>query len=79
MRNLTGIKAYQKAGFKEIRRRRECRIMGGKLWVEVHLDCLSNEFERPVTPGKGWGFSAWLPPGGTALIEVGTDDSVAAR
>ena len=48
MRNLTGIKAYQKAGFKEIRRRREYRIMGGKLWVEVRLDCLSNEFESPL-------------------------------
>jgi len=26
--------------------------MGGKLWDEVHMDCLSSEFERPVTPGK---------------------------
>ena len=52
---------------------------GGKLWDEVYMDCLSSEFERPVTPGKEWGFSAWLPPGGTARIEVGTDDSVAAR
>ena len=43
------------------------------------MDCLSSEFERPVTPGKQWGFSAWLPPGSTARIEVGTDDSVAAR
>ena len=35
--------------------------------------------ERPVTPGKEWGFSAWLPPGGTAQIEVSTDDGGAAR
>lgn len=74
MRNLTGIKAYQKAGFNEIGRRRECRMMGGKLWDEVHMDCLSSEFERPVTSGKVWGFSAWLPPGGPPQIEVGTDD-----
>jgi hypothetical protein len=33
-------------------------MMGGKLWDEVHMDCLSSEFERPVTPGKDWGFSA---------------------
>ena len=79
MRNPAGIRAYQKAGFKEIGRRRECRMMGGKLWDEVYMDCLSSEFERPVTPGKEWGFSAWLPPGGTARIEVDTDDSVAAR
>jgi diamine N-acetyltransferase len=75
--NPAGISAYLKAGFKEIGRRRECRMMGGKLWDEVHMDCLSSEFERPVTPGKEWGFSAWLTPGGTARIEVGTDDSVA--
>src|SRR5918993_3614654 len=74
MRNLTGIKAYQKAGFNEIGRRRECRMMGGKLWNEVYMDCLSSEFERPVTSGKVWGFSAWLPPGGPPQIEVGTDD-----
>lgn len=42
------IKAYQKAGFKEIGRRRECRMTGGKLWDEVHMDCLSSEFESPV-------------------------------
>jgi hypothetical protein len=23
-----------------------------------------------VTPGKEWGFSAWLPPGGAARIEA---------
>jgi RimJ/RimL family protein N-acetyltransferase len=63
--NVAGIMAYQKAGFKEFGRRRECRLVGGKLWDEIHMDCLSSEFERPVTPGKEWGFSAWLPPGDT--------------
>ena len=23
-------------------------MMGGKLWDEVHMDCISSEFERPV-------------------------------
>ena len=73
------IRAYQKAGFKEIGRRRECRMMGGKLWDEVHMDCLSSEFERPVTPSQDWGFSAWLPPGATPQIEVGTDDGGGSR
>ena len=40
-------------------------MMGGKLWDEVYMDCLSSEFERPVTPGKVWGFSAW--PAGVPL------------
>ena len=48
MRNPAGIRAYQKASFKEIGRRRECRMMGGKLWDEVHMDCLSSEFDSPV-------------------------------
>jgi diamine N-acetyltransferase len=46
--NPAGIRAYQKAGFKEIGRRRECRMMGGKLWDEVYMDCLRSEFESPV-------------------------------
>ena len=68
--NAAGIKAYQKAGFKEIGRRRECRLVGAKLWDEIQMDCLSTEFERPVTPGKEWGFSAWLPPGGASRSET---------
>jgi diamine N-acetyltransferase len=46
--NAAGIKAYQKAGFKEFGRRRECRLVGGKLWDEVQMDCLSTEFEGTV-------------------------------
>ena len=71
--NQAGIRAYEKAGFREFGRRRQCRMMGGKLWDEIFMDCLNGEFERPVTPGKDWGFSAWLPP------EVGTDYGGAAR
>jgi RimJ/RimL family protein N-acetyltransferase len=47
--NPAAIRAYNKAGFKEIGRRRECRLMGGKLWDEIYMDCLSSEFDRPVT------------------------------
>jgi RimJ/RimL family protein N-acetyltransferase len=61
--NGAGIRAYEKAGFKEIGRRRECRLVGGMMWDEVQMDCLSSEFERPATPGTEWGSSAWLPPG----------------
>ena len=61
--NAAGIRAYEKAGFKEIGRRRECRLVGGMVWDEVQMDCLSSEFERPATPGMEWGSSASLPPG----------------
>jgi RimJ/RimL family protein N-acetyltransferase len=77
--NDAGIRAYQKAGFKEFGRRRECRLMGGKLWDEIQMDCLSTEFEGPVASGKEWGSSAWLPPGGPAQIEVETDDGGTVR
>jgi hypothetical protein len=52
--NLAGIRAYQKAGFKKFGRSRECCLMGGRLRDEIQMDCLSTEFERPVTPGKEW-------------------------
>jgi RimJ/RimL family protein N-acetyltransferase len=46
--NAAGIRAYEKAGFKEIGRRRKCRMMDGRLWDELYMDCLSSEFESPV-------------------------------
>ncbi len=77
--NAAGIRAYQKAGFNEFGRRRKSRMMGGRLWDEIYMDCLSSEFERPVTTGKEWGISAWLSPEGTARIEVGSDYGETAR
>jgi len=46
--NPAGVRAYAKAGFKEFGRRRECRLMGEKLWDEVYMQCLSTGFESPV-------------------------------
>jgi len=46
--NLAGFHAYQKAGFREFGRRRECRMMGGKLWDKIYMDCLATEFMSPV-------------------------------
>jgi diamine N-acetyltransferase len=71
--NSAGIRAYEKSGFREFGRRRQCRMTGGRLWDEIFMDCLSSEFERPLTAGKDWGLSAWLSAEDTARIEVGTD------
>jgi RimJ/RimL family protein N-acetyltransferase len=49
--NPAGLRAYAKAGFEEFGRRRECRTMGGRLWDEIHMQCLSTRFESPV-PGR---------------------------
>lgn len=46
--NLAGRRAYEKAGFREIGRRRQCRWMGGRLWDDVYMDCLATEFASPV-------------------------------
>jgi RimJ/RimL family protein N-acetyltransferase len=46
--NLAGQRAYARAGFKEWGRRRQCRWMAGRLWDDVYMDCLANEFESPV-------------------------------
>jgi RimJ/RimL family protein N-acetyltransferase len=71
--NPAGLRAYEKAGFRQVGRRRECRVMGGKVYDEIYMDCLASEFERPVTPGKDWGLSAWSSPEVTTRIEVGTE------
>ncbi len=46
--NRVGIRAYEKAGFKPIGRRRECRVMGGEVYDEIYMDCLASEFESPT-------------------------------
>ena len=73
LRNRVGLRAYEKAGFKPIGRRRECRVIGGKVYDEIYMDCLTSEFGRPVTPGKAWGLSAGWSPEGTTRIEIGTE------
>ncbi len=46
--NLAGRRAYEKAGFREIGRRRQCFWMGGTLWDEIYMDCLATDFTSPV-------------------------------
>lgn len=46
--NLAARRAYEKAGFEEIGRRRQCHMMGGKIWDEILMDALSTGFESPV-------------------------------
>jgi diamine N-acetyltransferase len=46
--NQAGQRAYEKAGFRLCGRRRECHLMGGKLWDELYMECLASEFESPV-------------------------------
>ncbi|HZQ35151.1 MAG TPA: GNAT family protein, partial [Dehalococcoidia bacterium] len=46
--NERGIRAYLRAGFKEIGRRREAHWFAGKPYDVVYMDCLAGEFQSPV-------------------------------
>jgi RimJ/RimL family protein N-acetyltransferase len=55
--NQAALRAYQKAGFREIGRRRGAYFMGGQHWDVVYMDCLAAEFQSPalkavLTPGE---------------------------
>jgi RimJ/RimL family protein N-acetyltransferase len=49
--NPRAVRAYQKAGFKEIGRRRGSLLVGGQRYDDIYMDCLASEFESPV---PGW-------------------------
>lgn len=42
--NLAGQRAYTKAGFREFGRRREAKLLGGKQWDVVYMECLATEY-----------------------------------
>jgi RimJ/RimL family protein N-acetyltransferase len=42
--NQGGLRAYQKAGFREIGRRRHCWQLAGQLYDEVFMECLAGDF-----------------------------------
>jgi RimJ/RimL family protein N-acetyltransferase len=46
--NFAGRRAYEKAGFKVIGRRRQVRWLAGRWWDEIYMDCLATEFTSPV-------------------------------
>lgn len=46
--NVAGQRAYEKAGFKEIGRRRQSRWFAGRYWDDIYYDLLASEFESPV-------------------------------
>ena len=46
--NLGGQRAYARAGFQEVGRRRESHLMGGRRWDTIYMDALASEFTSPV-------------------------------
>lgn len=46
--NERGIRAYTRAGFRAIGRRREAHRLGGQAYDVIYMDCLASEFQSPV-------------------------------
>ena len=46
--NERGIRAYHRAGFREIGRRRQAHRIGSRAFDVVYMDCLATEFQSPV-------------------------------
>jgi len=47
--NERALRAYTRAGFREIGRRRQAHRVAGKPEDIVMMDCVATEFERPIT------------------------------
>jgi diamine N-acetyltransferase len=45
--NVAGMRAYEKAGFREFARRRMAFRSGSRSWDDVYMECLATEFESP--------------------------------
>lgn len=46
--NPAGVRAYEKAGFREFGRRRQAEKFNGIFYDEIFMDCLATEFDSPV-------------------------------
>lgn len=46
--NERGIRAYRRAGYREIGRRRQAHILGSEAHDIILMDCLASEFESPI-------------------------------
>jgi diamine N-acetyltransferase len=50
--NAGAIRAYERAGFKVIGRRREALLHHGRYWDEIFMDALASEFTGSVLAGR---------------------------
>jgi diamine N-acetyltransferase len=46
--NVAGQKAYERAGFREIGRRREARWFDGRYWDDILYDLVRSDFDSPA-------------------------------
>ena len=53
--NQQALASYRRAGFRELGRRREAVLSGGRLCDEVYMDVLASEFTASVLAPRGTG------------------------
>ncbi len=46
--NYSARGAFQRAGFREFSRRRECHLEGARLWDEIYMGCLASDFDSAM-------------------------------
>jgi RimJ/RimL family protein N-acetyltransferase len=44
--NVAGIRAYNRAGFRECGRRRQNYLLGGRRWDTIFMECLASDYHR---------------------------------
>lgn len=50
--NQRALRCYQKVGFKEYGRQRQCKYVNGKMHDLIHMDILSSEFKEECIKNK---------------------------
>jgi diamine N-acetyltransferase len=50
--NAGAIRAYEKAGFKVVGRRRDALLHHGRRWDEIYMDAVASEFSGSVLAGR---------------------------
>jgi diamine N-acetyltransferase len=50
--NAGAIRAYEKAGFKLVGRRRDALVAHGRRWDEIYMDAVADEFTGSVLSGR---------------------------
>jgi diamine N-acetyltransferase len=49
--NYSARSAFERAGFREFSRRRDCHLEGARFWDEIYMGCIAYDFNRMMTSG----------------------------
>jgi diamine N-acetyltransferase len=49
--NYSARGAFQRAGFREFSRRRDCHLEGARFWDEIYMGCMAVDFNQSVSNG----------------------------